>query len=68
MKELSFWINANKIALNVAKAEVILCKRTGKACDTDLRLKLKKEENVEKRLNRTKFVRYLIIKFNENLS
>ena len=45
-----------------------VCLIFSKACDTDLRLKLKKEENVEKRLNRTKFVRYLIIKFNENLS
>ena len=28
LKELSFWLNANKIALNVAKTEVILlCRR-----------------------------------------
>ena len=40
MKELSFWLNANKIALNIAKTEVILFKTKHKPCDTDLRLKL----------------------------
>ena len=40
LKELSFWLNANKIALNVAKTEVILFKTKHKPCDTDLRLKL----------------------------
>ena len=39
LKELSFWLNANKIALNVAKTEVILFKTKHKSCDTDLRLK-----------------------------
>ena len=35
LKELSFWLNANKIALNVAKAEVILFKTKRKPWDTD---------------------------------
>ena len=39
MKEISFWLNANKIALNVAKTEVILFKTKHKPCDTALRLK-----------------------------
>ena len=49
LKELSFWLNANKIALNVAKAEVILFKTKYKPWDTDLRLKL-----CRKRLYKTK--------------
>ena len=65
MKELSFclWLNANKIALNVAKTEVILFKTKHKPCDTDLRLKLSR-----KRLNKTKYLRYLGIKIDENLN
>ena len=48
MKELSFWLNANKLALNVAKTEVILlCRR---------------------RLYKTKYLRYLGIKIDENLN
>ena len=39
LKEISSWLNANKIALNVAKTEVILFKTKHKPCDTALRLK-----------------------------
>ena len=39
LKEISSWLNANKIALNVAKTEVILFKAKHKPCDTALRLK-----------------------------
>ena len=63
MKELSFWLNANKVALNVAKTEVILSKTKHKPCDTDLRLKL-----CRKRLYKTKYLRYLGIKIDENLN
>ena len=63
LKELSFWLNANKIALNVAKTEVILFKTKHKPCDTDLRLKLSR-----KRLYKTKYLRYLGIKIDENLN
>ena len=63
MKELLFWLNANKIALNVAKTEVILFKTKHKPCDTDLRLKLSR-----KRLYKTKYLRYLGIKIDENLN
>ena len=63
MKELSLWLNANKIALNVAKTEVILFKTEHKPCDTDLRLKL-----CRKRLYKTKYLRYLEIKIDENLN
>ena len=35
LKKLSFWLNANKVALNVAKTEVILFKTKHKPCNTD---------------------------------
>ena len=57
LKELSFWLNANKIALNVAKTEVMLFKTKHTPCDTDLRLKL-----CRKRLYKAKYLRYLGIK------
>ena len=63
LKELSFWLNANKIALNVAKTEVIFFKTTHKPCDTDLRLKL-----CRNRLYKTKYLRYLGIKIDEILN
>ena len=63
LKELSFWLNANKIALNVAKTEVILFKTKHKTYDTDLRLK-----SSRKRLYKTKYLRYLGIKTDENLN
>ena len=53
-KDLKFWLNANKIALNVAKTEVILFKTKCNPCDTDLTLKL-----YRKRLYKTKYFRYL---------
>ena len=62
-KELSFWLNANKIALNVAKTEVIVFKAKHKPCDTDLRMKL-----CRKSLYKTKYLRYLGINIDENLS
>ena len=39
-RELSFWLNANKIALNVAKTEIIIFKTNNKNCDADLKIKL----------------------------
>ena len=63
LKELSFWLHANKIALNVAKTKVIPFKTKHKPCDTDLRLKL-----CRKRLYETKHLRYLGIKIDDNLN
>ena len=60
LKELSFWLNANKIALNVEKTEFALFKTKHKPCDIDLRLKL-----CRKRLYKTK---YLGIKIDNNLN
>ena len=52
LKKRSFWLNANKIALNVAKTEAILFRIKQKPCDTDLRFEL-----YRKRLCRTNYVR-----------
>ena len=56
LEKLSFWLNPNKIALNVAKTEVIFFKTKHKHCDTDLRIKLCRE-----RLIKTKYLRYFRI-------
>ena len=63
LEELSVWLNANKIALNVAKTEVMLFKTKHKPCDADLRPTLSR-----KRLYRTKYLRYVGIKIDGNLS
>ena len=69
LKELSFWLNPNRIALNVAKREVMLFKTKHyvifktKPCDIDLRLKL-----CRKRLYETKYLIYLGIEIDENLN
>ena len=51
LRKLSFWLNANKIAINVGKTEVILFKTKQRPCDTDLKLKL-----CRNRLNEAKYV------------
>ena len=63
LKGLSFWLNANKITLDVVKTEVILFKTKHKPCNNDLRLKL-----CRKRLYKTKYLRYLGKKIYQNLN
>ena len=63
MNELSFWLNANEVILNVARTEVILFKTNHKLCNTNLRLKL-----YRKRLFKSKCFRYPGIKTDENLN
>ena len=53
----------NKIALNIAKTEVILFKTKRKCCDTDSRLKL-----CRKRCSKAKYLRYLGMEVDENLN
>ena len=48
LREL-FWLNANKIALNVAKTEIILFKTSNKNYDADLKI-------VKKRIHASPFV------------
>ena len=40
LRELSFWLNANEIALNVAKTETILSKTSNKNYGADHKVKL----------------------------
>ena len=63
LRELSFWLNANKITLNVAKTEIILFKTCNKNYDADLKIKL-----CRKRIHASPYVKYLSIFINENLN
>ena len=63
LTELSFWLNANKIALNVAKTEIILFKTSNKNYDTDLKIKL-----CRKGIHASTYVQYLGIFIDENLN
>ena len=61
LKELSFWLNANKIALNATKTEVILFKNKIKANISKLNLKLCK-----KKVHPVESARYLGVIIDEN--
>ena len=63
LRELSFWLNGNKIALNVAKAELILFKTSNKNYDADLKIKL-----CRKRIHASPYVKYLDVFIDENLN
>ena len=61
-ENLTNWLNANKICLNVSKTEVALFKLSRKLTDVPLKLKLN-----GKRLYPTNPVKYLGINIDENL-
>ena len=63
LRELSFWLNTNKIALNVAKTEIILFKTRNKNYDADLKIKLRR-----KRIHASQYIKYLGIFIDENLN
>ena len=63
LTNLSNWLNANKISLNVSKTELIMFKPRMKKVDFDFKLKLN-----GKRLYPTKSVKYLGIKTDESLT
>ena len=63
LRELSFWLNANKIARNVAKTETILFKTRNKNYDADLKTKL-----CRKRTHASQYVKYLGGFIDENLN
>ena len=63
LRNLTNWLNANKISLNVSKTELILFKPKMKKLDFDLKLRLN-----GKRIYPTKSVKYLGIKTDENLT
>ena len=61
LRELIFWLNANKISLNVAN--IILFRRSNKKYDADLKIKL-----CRKRIHLSLYVKYLSVFIVENLS
>ena len=63
LKNLTNWLNANKVCLNVNKTEVVLFKSSRKLTDVPLKLKLNGE-----RLYSTNSVKYLGINIDENLN
>ena len=63
LKNLTNWLDANKISLKVCKTEFILFKPKMKKLDFDLKLRLN-----GKRIYPTKSVKYLGIKNDENLT
>ena len=63
LRKRSFWLYANKIALNVAKTEIILFKTSNKNYDADLKTKL-----CRKRIHASPYVKYLDVFIDENLN
>ena len=62
MKNLTDWLNANKISLNVQKIELVVFKLQRKKIDSEVKIKLSR-----KRLYPTESVKYLGIRIDENL-
>ena len=63
MKNLTVWLNANKISLNVDKTELVIFKHQRKKLDTEIKIKLNR-----KRLYPSQSVRYRGIKIDQNLN
>ena len=63
MKNLTDWLNANKISLNVQKTELVIFKHQRKKLDGEVKIKLNR-----KRLYPTDFVKYLGIRIDKNLN
>ena len=61
--ELSFWLNADKIGLNVPKIKIILFKTSNKNYDTGLKIKLNR-----KRTHSFLYLIYLGVFIDENLN
>ena len=62
LKSLLYWLNANKISLNVTKTEVVIFRAKGKVFDTDLKLKM-----CGKKLYLSHHVKYLGVYLDECL-
>ena len=63
LKNLTNWLNANKICLNVGKREVVSFKSSRKIIDVPLKLKLN-----GKRPYSTNSLKYLRIKIDQNMN
>ena len=62
MKNLTNWLNANKISLNIKKTELVIFKHMNKKLEYPIKIKLSR-----KRLYPSKSVKYLGLKIDENL-
>ena len=63
LKNLTYWLNAKRISLNVKKTELVIFKHQRKRLDSPIKIKL-----TRKRLYPSKSVKYLGIKIDENLN
>ena len=63
MKNLTVWLNANKISLNVQKIELVLFKHQRRKIDSEVKIKLGR-----KLLYPTDSVKYLGVRIDENLN
>ena len=63
MENLTVWLNANMISLNVEKTELVIFKHQRKKLGTEIKIKLNR-----KRLYPSQSVRYLGIKIDQNLN
>ena len=63
MKNLTNWLNAKKISLNVKKTELVIFKHNNRRLECPIKMKLSK-----KRLYPSKSVKYLGVKTDENLN
>ena len=63
MKNLTVWLNANKISLNVQKTELVIFKHQRKKIDSEVKIKLSR-----KQLYPTDSVKYLVVRTDENLN
>ena len=62
-KNLTVWLNANEISLNVQKTELVIFKHQRKKIDSEFKIKLSR-----KRLYPTDSVKYLGVRIDENLN
>ena len=62
MENLTGWLNANKISLNVEKTELVIFKHQRKKLDTEIKIKLNRKQPYH-----FQSVRYLGIKIDQNL-
>ena len=62
-KNLTKWLNANKISLNFSKTKMVLFKPKRKSMDVNIKIKLN-----EKRLYETNSVKYLGIRIDNKLN
>ena len=63
LKNLTYWLNANRISLNVKKIELVIFKHHNEKFDNPIKIKLSR-----KRLYPSKSVKYLGIKTDQNLN